>query len=109
MHDTGERTVREELFKPFAVSYIALNKGGPVGDHGRPRVAQVVVHHYRVPALQQEIGNRTANVARTACYENIHEFTCPSCTLSAEPKWPSRNGIKKSPVQIKLVVVMGGR
>jgi hypothetical protein len=39
MHDAGERTVREEVFKPFAVSYIALNEGGPAGHHGKPRVA----------------------------------------------------------------------
>jgi len=68
VHDAGEGIGGEDLLKPFAVSYIALNKGGPGGHHGTSGMAQVVIHHDGVSALQQQLGNSSANIARSACH-----------------------------------------
>ena len=68
MHDAGKRIAREDLFKPFAVSYIALHKGRTLGHHGSLGMAQVVIHHDGVSALQQQLGNSSANIARSACH-----------------------------------------
>ncbi len=75
MHHAGKGAIGKQLIKPFAVSNIALNKGSSCRHHGALGMAQIVVDHHGMAAIQQELGNGAADIASPARNQNLHAFT----------------------------------
>jgi hypothetical protein len=57
--------------------------------------------------IQQQLGHRSAYVASSTGYQNLHAFTFPSCTLIAEPSKGRTVKQRKALAAIHIVGFLG--
>src|SRR5581483_11054565 len=72
VHDPVE-TRGQQLFKLRAIGQITLDKRGAGGQQGPGGMAEVVVDHYRMAALEKGESHHPTNVPSSSSDQNSHD------------------------------------